>query len=86
MAVLNGYIANINVKDSRRIHADIKLKADQIKQLNKGKAPAIPETPDIEGVQHYSDELDLTPKISIPESKPERINQIAAAENNDKWW
>jgi cytoskeletal protein CcmA (bactofilin family) len=85
MAVLNGYIANINVKDSRRIHADIKLKTDNVKQLNKGKASAIPETPDIERVRD-SPELDLTQKTSIPESKPERINQIAAVENNDKWW
>jgi cytoskeletal protein CcmA (bactofilin family) len=85
-AVLNGYIANINVKDGKRIHADIKLKIDKIKHNNKEKEPAIPEIPDIDNLQDKSEELDLNPKTVIFDLTAERVKQEVLVDNNEKWW
>jgi cytoskeletal protein CcmA (bactofilin family) len=85
-AILNGYINNINLKDGKRIHADIKVKIDKIKHNHKEEEPAIPEIPDIDNLQDKSEQLDLNPKTVIFDPPSERVKQEVPVDNNEKWW
>jgi cytoskeletal protein CcmA (bactofilin family) len=84
-AVLNGYIITINVKDGRQIYSDIKLKIDEIKNLNEEKESIVSEIPNPHDVQNDSEELNVNSKVSkidIQTEQPKPVN----IEDNGKWW
>lgn len=84
-AVLNGYIITINVKDGRQIYSDIKLKIDEIKNLNEEKESAVSEIQYPHDVQNDSEELNVNSKVSkidIQTEQPKSVN----IEDNGKWW
>ena len=85
-AILNGYVTSISVKESRRIYSDIKLK------IAGAKIPDIPQESilsEIVNFDHFKSGVE-EPIISIevPEfnPQPEKIEELAVADNNGKWW
>jgi hypothetical protein len=84
-AVLNGYIITINVKDGRQIYSDIKLKIDEIKNLNEEKESIVSEIPNPHDVQNDSEELNVNSKVSKIDIQPEQPKPVNI-EDNGKWW
>jgi cytoskeletal protein CcmA (bactofilin family) len=93
-AVLNGYITTINIKEARQVYSDIKLKIDEIQNLNTDKEHIMTESKETEHVPNDSEKLSLSaeaPKINIQPGK-EKINiqpekaEPVINEDNGKWW
>jgi len=85
-AVLNGYIKSISLKAGRSIHTDIKLKIDQIHYPGIEEERIMPEIVNFDNFKMTVEDLNLENEVPAFTFQPEKIEEVAIAGNNEKWW
>ncbi len=85
-AVLNGYNKSISLKAGRGIHSDIKLKIDQINYPGIEEERIMPEMVNFDNFKMTAKELNLENEVPGFTFQPEKIEEVAIAGNNEKWW
>lgn len=85
-AVLNGYNKSISLKAGRDIHSIIKLKIDQINYPGIEEEIALPEIANLANFNGIAEEQDLNNEIPVFTFHPDKIEEVAIAGNNEKWW
>jgi cytoskeletal protein CcmA (bactofilin family) len=91
-ATLNGYITSITLKVGKRIYSDIKLKIDKIKYQDIKTEDVAPEIINFDNFKSTAEELDLNEEPNLINEvasfnfQPEKIEEAAIGDNNEKWW
>ncbi|HEY4195905.1 MAG TPA: polymer-forming cytoskeletal protein [Mucilaginibacter sp.] len=85
-AILNGYVTSISLKEGRSIYSAIKLKIAQTKIPDMPEERIIPEMLNFDNFKSTVEEPNLSAEVPEYNLQPEKIEEVAAGDNNGKWW